>query len=102
MSFPGFKPSLYGTAVSVANHYTGLATSINFPDVYIRLSEIRSFLCNDIHKIIPKALECNKRILTMFAKDLIISEDLLLHPTPKKTSHSRVYEENGGILEQIA
>ncbi|GFU22862.1 hypothetical protein TNCV_4966081 [Trichonephila clavipes] len=30
MSSPGFKPSPYGTAVSVANHYTGWATKIPY------------------------------------------------------------------------
>ncbi|GFV65518.1 hypothetical protein TNCV_1737551 [Trichonephila clavipes] len=34
MSSPGFEPSPYGTAVSVANHYTGWATGPQVPMVY--------------------------------------------------------------------
>ncbi|GFY14822.1 hypothetical protein TNCV_648651 [Trichonephila clavipes] len=54
--------------------------------------------------IIPKALECNKRTLRVFAKDLLISEDLLIYPfsPPPKKSHMSIYVENGGIEEQIA
>ncbi|GFS50908.1 hypothetical protein TNCV_4848021 [Trichonephila clavipes] len=36
--------------------------------MYIRRSEVQSFLCTDIHKIIPKALECNKRTLAKFVE----------------------------------
>ncbi|GFU69837.1 hypothetical protein TNCV_112561 [Trichonephila clavipes] len=35
---PRFEPRLYGTAVSIANHYTGWATSVNVPVVFTRCS----------------------------------------------------------------
>ncbi|GFU74575.1 hypothetical protein TNCV_5138961 [Trichonephila clavipes] len=41
MTSPGFEPSPYGIAVSVANHYTGWATHlfgrIGNPSIYIKL-----------------------------------------------------------------
>ncbi|GFT56346.1 hypothetical protein TNCV_1861771 [Trichonephila clavipes] len=46
-----------------------LAKVLIAPDVYIRLYEVRSLMCTAIHKIIPKALECNERTLKVFAEE---------------------------------
>ncbi|GFV34705.1 hypothetical protein TNCV_1450091 [Trichonephila clavipes] len=48
------------------------------PNVYLRLSEVRTLQCIAIHKIIPKALDYNKRTVIVCSKDLLISEDLLI------------------------
>ncbi|GFW36709.1 uncharacterized protein TNCV_1220411 [Trichonephila clavipes] len=41
MSSPGFEPSSYGTAASVANHYTGCATSTAVGSLVVRASDSR-------------------------------------------------------------
>ncbi|GFU70694.1 hypothetical protein TNCV_4657541 [Trichonephila clavipes] len=49
-----------------------------YKEGYKGLSEVRSFmLCTTMHIIISKALESNK--MTLFAKDLLTSEDFLMY-----------------------
>ncbi|GFW81056.1 hypothetical protein TNCV_4804241 [Trichonephila clavipes] len=58
--------------------YRSAKASITPPDVYMRLSEVRSSLCTDIYKMIPKALEDNKWILTVFCERLTYFRERVL------------------------
>ncbi|GFX07250.1 hypothetical protein TNCV_2972271 [Trichonephila clavipes] len=51
-----------------------------------------SLLSTAIPKIIPEVLECNTMSLTVFAKDLLVSEDLLIYSfsSPSPIHHIRL------------
>ncbi|GFT14434.1 hypothetical protein TNCV_4004101 [Trichonephila clavipes] len=53
MSSPGFEPSPYGIAVSVANHHTGWATYLTIHAIYRLLLWIsdRTFFCIGAHNL---------------------------------------------------
>ncbi|GFT98519.1 hypothetical protein TNCV_1583651 [Trichonephila clavipes] len=65
------------------------SSALNAPGVYIRLSEERSFLCTATHKIIPKALECDKSVLCVKLWLHCISE--CDNPVPATVYSSRYY-----------
>ncbi|GFV07272.1 hypothetical protein TNCV_1312701 [Trichonephila clavipes] len=74
------------------------------PDVYIRLSKVRSSLGTSIHKIVPKALESKKDIESV-CDGLTYFRDLLIYsfstPFPN-TPNTLAFVLNGGCGERIA
>ncbi|GFW41279.1 hypothetical protein TNCV_1002721 [Trichonephila clavipes] len=92
--------------LSASGENISLAQPMQYvPQTYVSvLLKYDSFLCAVISKTILKALECNKMTLTVFVKDLLISEKnvlicafslLPLH----QTRHTCAYVKNDGTGE---
>ncbi|GFV83296.1 uncharacterized protein TNCV_1900221 [Trichonephila clavipes] len=91
----------YSRTYSLSNCISRSTSVLSALDGYIRLFPIYdTFLCAAISKTIPKALECNKMTLAVFAKDLLILEKTLCVPFLFPLKHA--YMKNGGIGEEIA
>ncbi|GFT34270.1 uncharacterized protein TNCV_1557611 [Trichonephila clavipes] len=101
LSSPGFEPSPYGTAVSVANHYTGWATMTVYQKVKVKTQFLRrkySVYPESPAQLISRKSE--KAAKSEQEKFKLESEKARIEFEKTKLEHGQIRSENSNLIFQ--